>query len=120
MSVSNKELIALFDKYEKVDKSVIHKNIYLLFDTYYQYKNQAGSKRIIIISGITNSAYNTVMVWNSSARPTKFPFMKLLQLADAFDIPVEYFLREDDAWMDEETRIRTREKIKELEGVYSD
>ena len=120
MSVSNKELIALFDKYDNTDKSVIYKNIYLLFDTYYQYKNQTGSKRIIIIAGITNSAYNTVMAWNNTARPTKIPFMKLLQLADAFDIPVENFLREDDAWMDDETKDRSRERIKELEGIYSD
>jgi len=120
MAISNKELIDIINRYESVDKSVIYNNIYALFNTHYKFKNEHGSKRIIIIAAITKSAYNTVIAWHNSSRPTKIPMIKLLQIADVFDIPFECFFDENSTWLDEETSERLDKKITELEELYND
>ena len=65
MSVSAKELIQIMEDFENTDKSVICRNIDLIFNTYYQFKNKRGSKRTKIIGGITQSKDNTVMAWGN-------------------------------------------------------
>ena len=119
MSVTNKELMDILSRYESVDTAVIRKNLNLLFGAHYKFKNQTGSKSTAILAGITHSTQNTVMAWRNSGRSARIPLMKLLQIADAFDVSFECFLSDDSTWIeDEATREMISERIKEMEDVY--
>lgn len=118
MAVSARELIGIIERFEGTEKQVICKNIDLVFNSYYEYKYQKGSKRSKILAGITQSTLNTVMAWGNSSRPIKIPFFKFLQVADALGIPYEYMLREDNAWLTESMSESIKWRIAELEIIY--
>lgn len=120
MAVSAKELIGILEGFDSTEKAVVCKNIDIVFNTYYGFKYRKGSKRSKIIGGITRSSENTVMAWGNSSRPIKIPFIKLLQIADALEIPYEYLLREDSTWLNDDLEEHLKGKIAELESIYGD
>ena len=116
--MSNAELYAILDEYDTTDKLVIIGIINRIFELKYGRIHRYGSNRTPIICAVTNSAANTVMNWGNSSMKVKIPFIKLVQLAIALDVPVENLLSTDTTWLDDPaTQEKLKNRITELEEM---
>lgn len=106
----------LLGMYDETDKAVIMSNINRAFELHYGRLNRSGNRRTTIICNVTGTVGNTVMNWGNSSMKSKIPFIKLVQLALALDVPVENLLSTDTAWLDDPAmQEKLKNQIKELE-----
>lgn len=111
-----KDILDMYERCEQTKKEVVTRNLDLLFSVCGETKHSKYYNRSIILSEVTKTKQSTVYAWTCGGRlDIKIPFLKLCMISQAFDIPVEYLIGDEQNWMTEELSKSIYEKIKKVE-----